>query len=284
MTRRDLKLIYRLLGDVKTVGNDASAWPYAALDGIRKLVNGAAACGAMVKMPSPDQPNQAFIELQYVTGLLSEEDHLRMHQMNLSGEMGASHYFSKALEHPARFFTVCRDDLIADEDWYGHPDTERYFHSFGVDHFIHSHFVALSIGKIVGILVFREVNAPRFNNRERNMLRLFHIEMARLFRDGLAVPDEHSVRSLSPRQKQVLWMLCGGDSEKQVAEKLSISPHTVHDYVKALHKHFDVTSRGQLIQKVLRSNSGATGSVAMPELGHYATLRNEPDESSPRTL
>jgi hypothetical protein len=39
----------------------------------------------------------------------------------------------------------------------------------------------------------------------------------------------------------------GGRSEKQVADDLHLSPHTVHEYVKALYRHFGVQSRSELL-------------------------------------
>lgn len=57
---------------------------------------------------------------------------------------------------------------------------------------------------------------------------------------------------LSPRKRQTLQRLLAGDSEKQIAKHLSVSPHTVHVYVKALYKGFDVQSRGELLAKFVR--------------------------------
>lgn len=54
---------------------------------------------------------------------------------------------------------------------------------------------------------------------------------------------------LSRRERQILTCLLGGDSEKQVALKLTISPHTVHTYVKKLHKTLGVASRGELMAR-----------------------------------
>ncbi|HTO96771.1 MAG TPA: LuxR C-terminal-related transcriptional regulator, partial [Myxococcales bacterium] len=44
-----------------------------------------------------------------------------------------------------------------------------------------------------------------------------------------------------------------GRSEKQVAAQLGLSLHTVHDYVKGLHRRLGVQSRGEL----LAATSGA---------------------------
>ncbi|MCG8468890.1 MAG: helix-turn-helix transcriptional regulator [Gemmatimonadetes bacterium] len=40
-------------------------------------------------------------------------------------------------------------------------------------------------------------------------------------------------------------------SEAEIAERLSISPHTVHQYMKRLYRKTGVTSRPQLIVRVV---------------------------------
>lgn len=60
---------------------------------------------------------------------------------------------------------------------------------------------------------------------------------------------------LSRREAQTLERLCRGESEKQVAEALAISRHTVHTYVKALYRRFDVTSRSELLARFIGGSS-----------------------------
>jgi DNA-binding NarL/FixJ family response regulator len=57
---------------------------------------------------------------------------------------------------------------------------------------------------------------------------------------------------LSPRMQQILAHLLAGDSEKQIASKLQVSVHTVHTYVKRLHKTLEVSSRGELLAKFVK--------------------------------
>jgi DNA-binding CsgD family transcriptional regulator len=47
--------------------------------------------------------------------------------------------------------------------------------------------------------------------------------------------------------KKVMRLLLEGDSEKQVALKLGLSPHSVHQYVKQLYAQLEVNSRGELL-------------------------------------
>jgi len=59
-------------------------------------------------------------------------------------------------------------------------------------------------------------------------------------------------RGFSKRMIETLQLLLAGDSEKEVATKLSLSPHTVHIHVKKLYKRLEVSSRAELMAKCLR--------------------------------
>src|SRR3954465_2646515 len=57
--------------------------------------------------------------------------------------------------------------------------------------------------------------------------------------DAAAIPPPRLPR----RMKQTLELLVDGASEKQIARRLALSQHTVHEYVKLLHRGFNVSSR-----------------------------------------
>ena len=52
---------------------------------------------------------------------------------------------------------------------------------------------------------------------------------------------------LSPRQEQVLSALKAGMTERQAADILGLSPHTVHSHVQAIYERLGVRSRAQLL-------------------------------------
>jgi DNA-binding NarL/FixJ family response regulator len=65
-------------------------------------------------------------------------------------------------------------------------------------------------------------------------------------------PANNAVADLPPRMRETLDALLAGDSEKQIARKLQISPHTVHVYVKGLYRRFGVCSRGELLSQFIQ--------------------------------
>jgi pSer/pThr/pTyr-binding forkhead associated (FHA) protein len=56
-----------------------------------------------------------------------------------------------------------------------------------------------------------------------------------------------ALTQLSEAQRRVLDLLLGGGSEKQVAAKLDLSPHTVHNHIKEIYRRFGVSSRAELL-------------------------------------
>jgi DNA-binding NarL/FixJ family response regulator len=72
-----------------------------------------------------------------------------------------------------------------------------------------------------------------------------------------AVPSALIHADLSPRLRQTLERLLCGDGEKQIAARLKLSTHTVHVYVKALHKRYNVSSRSELLAHFIPHANGS---------------------------
>jgi DNA-binding NarL/FixJ family response regulator len=57
--------------------------------------------------------------------------------------------------------------------------------------------------------------------------------------------------ALSPRQRATLRGLLAGLSEKEVAHRLGISRHTLHEHVCAIYERLGVDSRAQLLARFI---------------------------------
>jgi len=60
---------------------------------------------------------------------------------------------------------------------------------------------------------------------------------------------------LRPAEQRVLSLLLDGLAEKEIAVRLSPSPHTIHNHVKAIYKTLQVTSRAELLSGILGETS-----------------------------
>ncbi len=89
----------------------------------------------------------------------------------------------------------------------------------------------------------------------RQILASFLKHVTRLVRGDTADDrlDPSKEKGLSPRMRQTLQCLLQGDAEKQIAAKFKVSRHTIHQYVKSLYKHYEVTSRAELLARWVRT-------------------------------
>jgi DNA-binding CsgD family transcriptional regulator len=58
-----------------------------------------------------------------------------------------------------------------------------------------------------------------------------------------------SPRGLSPRLRETLNLVLEGLSKREIAERMSLSPNTVHGYIRELYKIYNVTTRARLMAK-----------------------------------
>ncbi len=84
----------------------------------------------------------------------------------------------------------------------------------------------------------------------RRVLRSAMPVLAERLRVALGGGGERSAW-LSEREQRVLELLTGGLTVPEIAALLGRSQHTVHDYVKSLHRKLGTNSRGALIARAL---------------------------------
>jgi DNA-binding CsgD family transcriptional regulator/GAF domain-containing protein len=80
-----------------------------------------------------------------------------------------------------------------------------------------------------------------------------------LERDGGEI-SERTLVALTPREREVALRVVEGLSDREIAERLWLSPHTVRQYVKRIYRKLDVDSRVALTRLLLGlSNSSPDG-------------------------
>ena len=142
---------------------------------------------------------------------------------------------------------------MADDEWYDLPEIQTTHRALDLDANLASFFVVVDQRRLFGIGVHRAWGRPQFAEEDRRALRRLHVELARIWRTQVVVPREGgpTLAALPSRLRQVLWLLCLGRGEKQIAAELDLSPHTVHNHVRRLHALYNVRSRGELLSRVL---------------------------------
>lgn len=76
--------------------------------------------------------------------------------------------------------------------------------------------------------------------------------IARFLVNALHQPSTPLIEPLTPREKEVLAMAAKGYSNREIAELLEISPHTVASYTKQIYEKLAVNSRNEAIFEATR--------------------------------
>ncbi len=71
-----------------------------------------------------------------------------------------------------------------------------------------------------------------------------------------SLPMELRDIALSAAERRVFDLILSGLSEKEVAYRLEISPHTVHAHVKKIYEVLEVRSRAELLARFIRLPNG----------------------------
>lgn len=111
-------------------------------------------------------------------------------------------------------------------------------------------------GVAIGLAVQRHVGDARFGSRQAAILELLNFMIDFEYGRGLSTELEETAARIPPRLLPVLHGLLSGASDKAIARTLSLSHHTVHEYVQDLYRHFDVHSRTQLLFRLARLARG----------------------------
>jgi DNA-binding CsgD family transcriptional regulator len=149
--------------------------------------------------------------------------------------------------------TMPRRQLLADRDWY-RSDAFNVIHvTAGVDATIHSFLPIAETGDTFsGIILNRALGRRSFNEREQRLVAFLHAELTSQIGRSLARFDEPRPSALAPRAREVLRCVLEGDGDKQIAARLDLSRHTVNQYLKTIYRHFEVSSRAELLARWIR--------------------------------
>jgi DNA-binding CsgD family transcriptional regulator len=144
--------------------------------------------------------------------------------------------------------THTRRQLVDDRRWYASAHVAQIRKLAGIDDSIYSVHV-LAPGRAAALCVAKPYGDRRlFSDAARQLVDLLHHECAWLYRDQTSDSEVDGL-PLSPRARQTLRKLLAGRGEKQIAGEMRLSINTVHHYVKAIYRHFGVSSRAELLAR-----------------------------------
>lgn len=247
---RDLRAVYLLVGECCEVGRDPYAWHLRAFEGLREVL------GVRVGLANMAAGGIQTFHYQTMLGEIDwgwDDDQER--QVFKGYERSDSVYsdptFVNFRRQSGKLIVRRREELVETALWFNCPHFNEYYRRSRVNSGIYMMSTPpRNSGVRMHIVnLFRALGDRGFSVRDSRIAWLFFREVRRLLGTKLVPFGHPAPYGLSPRLREVLALLAAGRSEKQVAHELSISPHTVHDYVKELHKRFGASSRAELLAR-----------------------------------
>jgi DNA-binding CsgD family transcriptional regulator len=152
-------------------------------------------------------------------------------------------------QRPGEVTSLMRSDVVANDAWHETPYFVDHVRPAACDDFICSTRETGVRGLVSGLCLIRGLREAPFSEEDRDLVHLFHLEAGSLLRAPEAVVEAKRRHALPPRARQTLDELLTGASRKDIASRLGISTHTVHQYTKMVFRAFGVASRGELLAR-----------------------------------
>lgn len=248
---RDARDIYLLVGSCCEVGGDVDAWRRRMAEGLSELLLVRIVVCGMLPMTnetpwlfiSPDAPGI------FDWGWRDSEERKAFVEYWDEQMVWTDPTFHAMQALPQSLTVRRRCELVPDAVWRRSRHYNDFIRRWGIDDCMFSQITPNPKSGVARLFltVGRDIGLRGFSVREQRILMLFCMEIRKRLGETLASPCLTGTGSLPPRLREVLTMLLAGDSEKQIARQLAISPHTVHSHVKRLHRRFNVSSRGELL-------------------------------------
>jgi DNA-binding CsgD family transcriptional regulator len=256
---RDYKAVFQLIGECRELGADPLAWRNHQVQGACKLTGAIAGINTEARafFHEPD----FRIRLNIYSGFDDVTLHIHKRYLEELGFYKFDEPFDEYVRIHRTLTTRSQEQLIRRDQWYRSALFNDFFRPCCFDdRMLSGYRIRLADG--AGghghdcLCLLRALGDPPFTRRHRRLVRLLHREIAPMIGRQLTSADEPSAMQLSSQRREVLDCLLDGMSEKQVAARLGLTPQTVHQYVKAIYRHFRVGSRAELMARWIRFGRG----------------------------
>ena len=246
----DVRKIIRLLGEVAALPGGHAEKKRYLVSGLCKIIDADAWVWGLSCQREPDKP-QVYVSM--LKGGLTEEAFVKLLQAVEHPEMieFASRFFIELRESKAHL-TRLRSQ-IADESRFQGSQAQLAWKAADLGPTIMS-LRPLDDQSSSAVVFYRHFDRPHFTARDSRIVHIVLSEIPWLHEQGWPEDRGVSVPTLSKRERLALNLLTLGHSHKQIAARMSISPNTLHGYIKAVYRHFGVNSQAELMGRFFQGN------------------------------
>jgi DNA-binding CsgD family transcriptional regulator len=251
VSENDARAMIRLVAEVVALNADHAMAKRQLMDGLSRLI-GADCWAWMLAYIHPERP-PVHVSIQH--GGYSEERFAK---------------YLVAIEHPdmQMLLAPLAEEMLARQAHLTRlrqqiDPEERFLRSGAYPFWLEADVAPLIISVrpvngqcLSAIGIYRRADAPLFTDRERRIAHIILTEVPWLHELGWPEDLGAKAPALSRKRRLVLNLLLEGHDRKTVADQLSLSPHTVSDYVKDIYKTFGVNSRAELMHRFRVGDNG----------------------------
>lgn len=249
VSQADLEALIRLAGEAGEIRQDVRQRRSHVLDGLARLCNADKAVFATFVRPRPDVERWE-VRRTDVVFLNTDADELR--RMRAFYELGepADPIIDRMANSEEGVIVATPQHYMTDDAWRHTDHYNEVRRPAQIEQQIYARYGEDDLHRL-GIGLHRRRNIP-FGQRELDLTTIFLRNAGHLLRepeDGIASTID---AKLPPRLRPVLERYLAGNSEKETAAALGLSPQTVHTYAKQLYRAIGVSSRAELMAKFIR--------------------------------
>jgi DNA-binding CsgD family transcriptional regulator len=244
----DVRSVFRLIGEVREMGADPEQWRPHMVRRLQKMLACDLVISSEIHFKKTGKDLMRVIDIGWGCGAEGETYRIFTER---DGERPENYWVMPA-EGAAQGAAEGAGMGAADATEPALVPVRPAKPLYGGQSFILSQYPLPHIGAVDQLGLHRTSGEQKFSRAEHRLVHLLHVELGRLWRKDALEKAKDPTKDLPPRLSQTLHELLQGASEKQIAMKLELSRHTIHNYVKALHQRFQVSSRGELLAKVGR--------------------------------
>ena len=251
-----VRAIFRLVGEVREMGADPDVWRPHMVSSLRTLFGAQFVVSSEIHFRRmPGGHGMRVTDIGWISdteGAICKAHHER--EQDNFDDFWVTPSQHRGSEAPGSERTAAGDDLI--------PVTPIVKVHAGRA-FILSQSALKHAGAVDQLGLHRAWGDEPFSPAHHRLVRLLHVELGRLWRRDALRKAKDPTSALPPRLSQTLDELLLGKSEKEIAMRLELSRHTIHNYVKALHQRFGVSSRGELLARAGKERETFTPQLSL---------------------
>jgi DNA-binding CsgD family transcriptional regulator len=246
----DVRDMVRLIGEVALLPGSHAEKKRYVMEGLCKLIDADAWVWGLSCQREPDKP-QVYVSM--LKGGLSEESFLKLLHAVEHPEMiqFASKFFIELKEQKTHLTRLRQQ--ITEDALFHNSAAQAAWKQANLGPTILS-LRPLDDQSSSAIAIYRHFHRPHFTARESRIAHIILTEVPWLHEQGWPEDRGVNVPVLSKRQRLTLNLLTLGQSHKQIAMQMNISPNTLQGYVKKIYRHFGVNSQAELMNRFFQGN------------------------------